>query len=408
LRWRCVFIYSYDASGPSLPGQYLDEETGLYQNYFRDYDPEIGRYIESDPVGLNGGVNTYGYVGGNPVNAVDPLGLYPNTAQTFCMRDPITCAEIFGDMIPKGKNNTPCDTGDSGALASLADGIATAVDIISSLRKGRLPSKKGKKPNGKKPKGDNDSPCPLSCFVAGTEVLTEDGYKNIEDIKEGDIVFAKNVETGESEWKEVTNTWIVENREIYQISLSTSTSEIQTIDSTSDHPFYVLNKGWVETVDLVNGDLVEVKDGEPLIVKSVVKTGRKDMAYNFSVDDFHTYYVTKRDVLVHNCGRNGARNNAKRDAGIPSNQQPNSVNRVPLTDKNGKVILDENGRPVMTREYNYTRTDGSTVVIQDHGAGHNYGQGGIGDQGPHFNVRPSTNTRTGKVPGTRPHYPWGG
>ena len=59
-----------------LPGQYADAETGLNYNYQRDYDPATGRYVESDPLGLAAGVNTYAYVGGNQISNIDPLGLF--------------------------------------------------------------------------------------------------------------------------------------------------------------------------------------------------------------------------------------------------------------------------------------------------------------------------------------------
>jgi RHS repeat-associated protein len=120
------------------------------------------------------------------------------------------------------------------------------------------------------------------------------------------------------------------------------------------------------------------------------------------------------------CGQFASRNEAfraaKRDAGIPMNQQPDVVfnvknqrmqqyNQVMMTDKYGDPVLNPlTKKNIWTREYQYTRPDGSKIIIQDHSAGHQYGQGGIGDQGPHLNIRPYDNTRTGSISGTLDHY----
>jgi len=68
-------LVSVVESNLRFAGQYFDFETGLHYNYFRFYDPGTGRYFRVDPIGLQGGMNTYGYVTGNSINSVDPLGL---------------------------------------------------------------------------------------------------------------------------------------------------------------------------------------------------------------------------------------------------------------------------------------------------------------------------------------------
>ena len=97
-----------------FPGQILDTESGLHYNWHRFYDPSTGRYISADPIGLDGGMNLYAYVGGDPVNAIDPSGEVfssIDSAIQACLRLPtvlkrIQCLEGLGCEIgndAKGK-----------------------------------------------------------------------------------------------------------------------------------------------------------------------------------------------------------------------------------------------------------------------------------------------------------------
>jgi RHS repeat-associated protein len=83
-----------------FPGQYADKETNLFYNYSRHYDASTGRYDESDLIGLGGGVNTYGYVGGDPLSNTDPFGL--------CDFDDLICQAAVGQM-PISGLRSPCD-----------------------------------------------------------------------------------------------------------------------------------------------------------------------------------------------------------------------------------------------------------------------------------------------------------
>lgn len=137
-----------------------------------------------------------------------------------------------------------------------------------------------------------------TCFTGDTEVYADDGFVCIEDIEVGDEIWAYNSETGETELKEVLNVWVKETDEIIHVS----TADGETIDTTTNHPFYVENKGWVAAGDLEVGDVLVTADGNEVEVTDLEleKLAEPILVYNLEVEDFHTYFVGEFGVLVHN------------------------------------------------------------------------------------------------------------
>jgi len=104
-----------------FPGQYYDKETGLHYNYFRDYEPGTGRYVEADPIGLAGGLNVYGYANQNPLSFTDPLGLIAGVDDLV----------IGGSVLAVGCVLSPgCGAAISNAMSSAANAIKNAGKAI--------------------------------------------------------------------------------------------------------------------------------------------------------------------------------------------------------------------------------------------------------------------------------------
>ncbi|MBD5544694.1 MAG: hypothetical protein HDR01_10780, partial [Lachnospiraceae bacterium] len=135
------------------------------------------------------------------------------------------------------------------------------------------------------------------CFVAGTQVKTEEGRKAIEEIEAGDLVYARNTETGEEGYKEVVRVFQKETNELIHLWIGNT-----KIDTTPNHPFWIEGYGFREAGEMQEGDKVLTADGEVRRVSRVELEVLEEpvRVYNFEVADWHTYYVSEEEVLVHN------------------------------------------------------------------------------------------------------------
>ncbi len=148
--WRAnnaAFDRSIDTSsiGPmniGFPGQYLDAESGLWQNWHRYYDSSIGRFTQPDPIGLAGGINTYSYALNNPVSLTDPYGLW--VAQAFGCASGLAGGFLAGDAYVKAQadrqaaksGKSSCEANKAGDTnPGLVDAAGKVSDAMNSFGK---------------------------------------------------------------------------------------------------------------------------------------------------------------------------------------------------------------------------------------------------------------------------------
>ncbi|MCL8538068.1 polymorphic toxin-type HINT domain-containing protein [Chryseobacterium gallinarum] len=139
--------------------------------------------------------------------------------------------------------------------------------------------------------------CVFACFPAGTPVHTEDGIKNIEDIRVGDLVWAYDEDTDTVALQPVID--LITNESDHTISIYT---EAEVIETTAIHPFYT-EEGWKDASELEAGEKILTKNDEKVTIERTEYSYEPKKVYNFTVDNFHTYFVGMFAWLVHNAGR---------------------------------------------------------------------------------------------------------
>jgi len=139
------------------------------------------------------------------------------------------------------------------------------------------------------------------CFAAGTLAYTANGLQAIETLQVGDFVWAKDQASGITELKPVTELFATQAKPLYALTTQAADGKLETVEVTDNHPYWVIGTGWVDSGLLKPGMRIEAFDRGALVVESLVAKNVNEVTYNFTVGDFHTYFVGGQRALVHNC-----------------------------------------------------------------------------------------------------------
>ncbi len=307
-----------DLNGPEPGGEttWCDPlaELGWLHVGHRYYDPASGRFVQRDPIGIRGGLNTYAYVRNDPLSGVDPSGL------TTPLPNPLeqTPREWWTVGLPGVSRLVPAimstSVGTLCVYGGLLSGAATvgwaagtwidqythsyqdytwldrwlAENLFDPYYKrawGHLPPpRRGRQPI-------------VVCFVEGTVVHTDTGLLPIELIVPGTMLHACDPITGECSSNRVAAVYLGQADVVVHLTI-----EGERLICTCEHPFWVVERGWVRARSLSIGDRLPAKDGTTVQVQevSIHTLAQRVSVYNIHVEGYHTYCVGSAGVLVHN------------------------------------------------------------------------------------------------------------
>ncbi|MEN6372455.1 MAG: RHS repeat-associated core domain-containing protein [Armatimonadota bacterium] len=380
-------------------GYYTDRETGLILATNRYYDPVEGRWLTRDPIGYAGGLNLYGYCSNNPVNYTDPLGLCEDGGGSWLgdLYDSWKSGELpyqiglapladswanagyeygrhetghdNGKLLFEAMTGLVVDTAGYTAIIYCGGYIiyqtgALAVSSIAYIQGSRtlVGEVNGEKLYNYEEKALEGAE--TGCFIAGTPVATLDGYKTIENIQPGELVWSYDADSSsvitasentKPQVKDVVqvldkdmhvtaqailgavlwpgrrvyfhgrvydvaadcglvDTGIISSRvaqtfkrktdALVDLTVRSSDGNDTFITGTLEHPFYVpAISDYVALGKLTPGTVLKTADGSAVtVVDSSVRYGDFDV-YNFEVQGQHNYYISNDNVLVHNASK---------------------------------------------------------------------------------------------------------
>lgn len=213
----------------------------------------------------------------------------------------------YGDVDELNKSgNQYTDLGSDGLgwIATNVLGIAGIVKGGNPTKHTQIVNKYVEDKNARDNQRESDDLCSCAvgnCFAASTLIKTKKGLVEIEKVKKGDLVASKDEKTHAIAWKPVTQLFQYDDdRTTFELVVQRENGLPETFEVTNNHPFYVLDTGWVDSGNLKQGMKLTSYKNNVFEVKSLTPLDRSPVTYNFEVADFHTFFVGNSEVWVHN------------------------------------------------------------------------------------------------------------